>query len=179
MKLYREGKCQIRIHLTKEDLDEMEITPEEMDYDSKKGRKIFRELFEIAKKETGFDARGEKIYIQLYPMEKGGCDLFVTKLEEEDAVDCFRFSSFDSFYRALDLSKTCPSDIKIYQSRAKEHFYTILSSQNVPNIFYEFGEKITLPSETYLKIRCRKVSWNKRKHWNGKSKRTSSVRPLQ
>ncbi len=179
MKLYREGKCQIRIHLTKEDLDKMEITPEEIEYDSKRGRQIFRELFEIAKKETGFDTQGEKIYIQLYPMEKGGCDLFVTKLEKENVVDCFLFSSFDSFFSALDLCAPLSADAEIYQSRKNDFFYALLPSQCVPNVFYEFGEKIPLPSEVFLKIRCRKVSWNKRKYNNGKTNGTSAFGSLQ
>ncbi len=179
MELYREGNSEIRIHLTKEDLEELEITPEEFDYDSKKGRRIFRELFEIAKKETGFDTRGEKIYIQLYPIEKGGCDLFVTKLEKEDPVDCFLFPSFDSFFSAMESLSESVSEFLIYQNPKNEHFYTLAPSHCVPNIFYEFGEKIPLPSEMYFKTRCRKVFWNKRKENNGEQKRTDSVRPLQ
>lgn len=176
MKLYREGKCQIRIHLTKEDLDEMEITPEEMDYDSKKGKRILRELFDIAKRETGFDTKGEKIYIQLYPIEKGGCDLFITKIQSEETADCFFFSSFDTFFAAMEHAPNLPFDAVIYQNLKNEHFYTVLPSQCVPNVFYEFGEKITLPSEIYFKIRCRRVSWNKRKQNNGKPKETSACR---
>ena len=166
MKLFREGNNEVRIHLTKEDLQEFSITPEEIDYDSKKGRRIFRELFEKVKKETGFNAEGEKLYIQLYPIEKGGCELFFTKLTSENSTDCFSFSSFDAIYDALETLTDPPQDMQVFQNQKNDLFYTLLPSECVPNVFYEFGEKIQLPSHLFLKTRCRKVSWNQRKNYD-------------
>lgn len=39
-----------------------------------------RNMLNEIKDLTGFDADGERIYIQLYPCRKGGCELYVTKL---------------------------------------------------------------------------------------------------
>lgn len=43
-------------------------------------RRSFWNILEMAKKEVGFDPAGDKVLIQLYPMNHGGCELFVTKL---------------------------------------------------------------------------------------------------
>ncbi len=162
MKLYRKGNNEIRIRLTQEDLEKFSITLEDFDYDSTKGKRIIWELFDRAKEETGFDAAGEKVYIQLYPMDKGGCELFVTKLEAEDKKDCFLFTSFENIHAALKNLSSFPRDILIFQVREKEHFYTLIPTVSVPNLFYEFGEKVSVPSSAYLRSRCRRVKWNKR-----------------
>ena len=158
MRLYREGKNEIRIHLTSEDLEAYSVTLEDFDYDSTKGKKIIWELFDKAREETGFDASKEKVYIQLYPKAKGGCELFVTKIEkEEDTDDFFVFSGFDNFYNALSFL-TSFSDITLYRSNKKEDFYISLPSHKVPAYFYEFGEKTSAPSPLYLKSQCKRLT---------------------
>lgn len=158
MRLYREGKNEIRIHLTSEDLEAYSITLEDFDYDSTKGRKIIWELFDKAREETGFDASKEKVYIQLYPKAKGGCELFVTKIEkEEDIEDFFVFSGFDNFYNALSFLVS-PSDAKLYRAKNTDLFYICLPSHKVPPYFYEFGEKTSAPSPLYLKSQCKRLT---------------------
>lgn len=43
-------------------------------------RRSFWRVLDIAKGEVGFDPKGDKILIQLYPIKDGGCEIFVTKL---------------------------------------------------------------------------------------------------
>ena len=160
MKLYREGKNELRIHLTKEDLEEFSITLDDFDYDNTRGRKVIWELFDKAREETGFDASKEKVYIQLYPMEKGGCELFVTGIEpEEKTKDCFFFSQFENLFSALNLFRSFPESGSLYRSKEKEVFYFLLPSETVPPALLEFGEKIEAPSALFLKSRCRKMNW--------------------
>ena len=118
MKLYRLGENEIRIHLTGEDLEAYSITLDDFDYDSTKGRRVIWELFDRAREETGFDAAKEKVYIQLYPKESGGCELFVTKLEKEDDERvCFLFSGSDNFLSALSLFSLPPVGASYYRDR--------------------------------------------------------------
>lgn len=169
MKLYRQGTNDLRIHLTKEDLEAFSITVEDFDYDSTRGKRVIWALFDKAREETGFDAAGEKVYIQLYPMEKGGCELFVTKIEkEEERKECFLFSTFDSFYTALTLSSSSPKDMTVFRTRDRERFYTLIPSEKVPAVFYEFGEKVKAPSTVFLHSRCRRVHWEERRAYDDK-----------
>ncbi len=164
MKLYREGKNEIRIHLTSEDLENFEITLDDFDYDSKNGKRVIWELFDKAREETGFDAKGEKVYIQLYPKAKGGCELFVTKIEPEEEMECFSFAGFDPFYEALSFLETPTEDMTLYRLKNSSFYYVTLPCYKVPPAFYEFGEKISCPSPLYLKARCKKIENMPRSH---------------
>lgn len=160
MKLYREGKNELRIHLTKEDLESFSITLDDFDYDNTRGRKVIWELFDKAREETGFDASKEKVYIQLYPMEKGGCELFVTGLEKEEKEnDCFLFSGFENLYFAMRLFSEFPPKAALYRRKEKEDFLFFLPSEEIPPALSEFGKKVKAPSELFLKSRCRKIDW--------------------
>lgn len=43
-------------------------------------RRAFWQVLDMAKKEVGFDPKGDKVLIQFYPVKSGGCEVFVTKL---------------------------------------------------------------------------------------------------
>lgn len=161
MKLYREGNNEIRIRLTKEDLASYSITAEDLDYDSAKGKRVIWELFDKAREETGFEAVGEKLYIQLYPTERGGCELFVTKLEKEKNRICFCFSDFDMLYAALSRA-TPPPDFELWKAHKNERFYLLTPEKETPALFFEYGEKIKMPSHLFFTSRCRRVAWEER-----------------
>jgi len=162
LKLYRLGENEIRIHLTEEDLDAFEITPKEFDYDSTKGKRVIWELFDRAKEETGFDAAKEKVYIQLYPKNDGSVELFVTKLEkEEENRDFFSFSDDNAFLAALSLFEKVEEDTVFYRLKGEERYFALIPSHRIPPNMSEFGEKITLPSKTFLRSRCEKLSLKK------------------
>lgn len=162
MKLYRLGEREIRIRLTKEDLASFSVTVEELDYDSARGKKIIWELFDKARQETGFEADGEKIYIQLYPTERGGCELFVTKLEKEAKKECFCFADFDTLFTALTRSPL-PSEAELWKEERRGKFFVLLPEEKTPVAFCEFGEKVKTPSHIFLNSRCKKVRWEERK----------------
>lgn len=161
MKLYRQGTCEIRIRLTDEDLKAFEITAQELDYDSPKGKQVILELVELAKEKLGFETAGEKIYIQLYPAKSGACDLFITKLDREASVVCFRFSDFDSFFAAV--SQARPADRReLWQEKKSGRFYVFTTRREIPPLFSEFGERVKIPSRIFLRSRCRKLRWEER-----------------
>ena len=43
-------------------------------------RRSFWKILEKAKEAVGFDPGGDKVLIQFYPIQNGGCEVFVTKL---------------------------------------------------------------------------------------------------
>ena len=164
MKLVRMGDNEIRIHLTEHDLEKFSITLDDFDYDSTKGRRVIWELFDRAREETGFDASKEKVYIQLYPRDGGGCELFVTKLDfSSKPGECFLFQGFDAFYLALQAAGDLPKNCSFWRVRKKELFFVFLPPGSAPAVFFEFGERLSkAPSDTYLFSQCEKVQWEYR-----------------
>jgi len=78
-KLVSENK--LKIVLTNEDMESMDITYDEIDYENTNTKKILREIFDTAKRLTGFDASCEKIFVEVHPDRKNeGCMISVTKL---------------------------------------------------------------------------------------------------
>ena len=77
LKLVNENK--LKIILTNEDMVQLDINPEEMDYDNTGTKRIFWDILDKAKHQIGFDAGAEKLFVQVYPDKNGGCLMYVTK----------------------------------------------------------------------------------------------------
>lgn len=170
MKLVRAGENTLRISLTPEDLKEYQVTLDDFDYDLPRGKKIIWELFDRAREETGFEAGEEKVYVQLYPKNDGGCELFVIRLEEER--ECFRFSSLDSFLQGKALLEE-GDGILLFKMKNEEKFFMILPGHLTPSRLFEYGERMrTPPSPLYLRARCRWIR-NEKDKSDGKRKRST------
>ena len=80
MELIRIGDSKLKITLTSDDMTQYDLDCDTMDYDNTETRKAFRDILDRAKHATGFDAAGDRVFVQLYPSKKGGCEMYVTKL---------------------------------------------------------------------------------------------------
>lgn len=74
------GEDKIKVMLTEEDLEEFELSADELDYANTETKRMFWDVLSRAKARTGFDTDGQKVLVQLYPSKDGGCEIFVTKL---------------------------------------------------------------------------------------------------
>ena len=178
MKLYRLGANEIRACLSEEDLKGYSVTAEELDYESNNGKKLIHELFDRAKKETGFVAEGNKVYIQLYPKKNGGCEIFVTKLEETE-WEYFLFSQADFLLDALEL---CPeaADGEIYHLRGSQRHLIRFPKKRAPARILEFASKAEPSlSESYLKCKWNRVYPTERTRSYGTGRKKRSLGSLE
>ena len=74
------GEDKIKVTLTEEDLEEFELSADELDYANTETKRMFWDVLSRAKAHTGFDTDGQKVLVQLYPSKDGGCEIFVTKI---------------------------------------------------------------------------------------------------
>ena len=74
------GESKIKIVLSEEEAVRYKLSGNSGDLGSGGVRRAFWQVLDLAKAEVGFDPRGDKVLIQLYPIKNGGCELFVTKL---------------------------------------------------------------------------------------------------
>ena len=78
MDFIRISDAKIKVTLSPEDMDRY-VNEGERDRPSGSHgtlRAILREI----RRETGFDATGERVLMQMFPASDGGCELFVTRL---------------------------------------------------------------------------------------------------
>lgn len=80
MDLIKINDNKLKIMLTPRDMAGYALDADTMDCSRRETRQAMRSILDDVKSRIGFDASGNKIYIQLYPSRGGGCEMFVTKL---------------------------------------------------------------------------------------------------
>ena len=84
MELILISSRKLKITLSAEDMEKYALSTD-IDYADSKTRRAFKNILAEAREQTGFDTESEKIFIQLYPSKKGGCEVYITMLECEDS----------------------------------------------------------------------------------------------
>ena len=74
------GDSKLKIVLDKEEMEKYKLATVSAETCDSGFRRSFWKLLERAKEEVDFDTGGDKILIQFYPLQDGGCEIFVTKL---------------------------------------------------------------------------------------------------
>lgn len=69
----------IKVSLTKSDLERGGVDIDTLDYKTPCSRRFVREILERAYEETGFDADGNAVYVRVFLSSDGGCELFISK----------------------------------------------------------------------------------------------------
>ena len=80
MELIVINENKLKITLSESDMKQYSLDCNTADYDNTETRKAFWSILDEVKQKTGFDAASQKIFVQLYPSKKGGCEMYVTKL---------------------------------------------------------------------------------------------------
>lgn len=86
MELILINSSKLKIMLTGDEMKKYDLDTDMIDYDTTATRKAFWSILDDARSETGFDAASDRVFIQLYPSKKGGCEMYVTKLGESCAL---------------------------------------------------------------------------------------------
>lgn len=103
MDLIRIDDNKMKIMLTPVDMQCYDLDAKAWDYNKTETRRAFRSILDDVRTQTGFDAHGNKLYVQLYPSREGGCEMFVTRLD----VVCALGESAER--RALSMGHTTPA----------------------------------------------------------------------
>lgn len=73
--------------LTAEDMKKLDFDP--LAGGDVSGRAAFKNILKEARDRCGFDAVGERVFVQYYPEKHGGCEMFVTKLTSDEKKNGF------------------------------------------------------------------------------------------
>ena len=150
----------VKIYLDKSDMEKYDITFCSLDYKNDKTKKVFWEVINQAKDETGFNPEGSRLLVEAFPGDNGGTNLYVTRMEKngrESELCCFddiydesckdtylvRFECFDDVCDALrifDEIKDNLSDNRLY--RYKEAFFLTFSVNGSDARVKEFVERL-------------------------------------
>lgn len=74
----------LKIILSEDDLKKLNIDIDSLDYSNVSTKRVFWEILDRAKETAGFDADKCKLYVQVFPSQDGGCEMFVTKFSNAE-----------------------------------------------------------------------------------------------
>lgn len=83
MELIVISENKFKIMLSEPDMRRYELNPEDMAETDDHTRRAFRHLLDDCG-EIGRDTRGERLLVQVYSSKEGGCEIFVTKIEQRE-----------------------------------------------------------------------------------------------
>lgn len=72
------SQTKLKVMLSADDMKKLDFDP--CAGGDVSGRAAFRNILKEAREKCGFDAVGERVFVQYYPEKHGGCEMFVTKL---------------------------------------------------------------------------------------------------
>ncbi len=82
MELIVISRTKLKVMLSAEDMKRLDFDP--CGGGELHGRSAFRSILKEARDRCGFDAVGERVFVQYYPEKHGGCEMFVTKIARSD-----------------------------------------------------------------------------------------------
>ncbi|WRS26666.1 adaptor protein MecA [Oscillospiraceae bacterium MB08-C2-2] len=68
----------LKIILTRQDMNNLSLEYEDMDYTDLQTKEVIVSLLEQAKEQAGFNPKNTKLFIEVYPTQEGGCVLYFT-----------------------------------------------------------------------------------------------------
>lgn len=120
MQISRLSKNCLSIYLNAADLNEFGITYENLDILSPQTRTVIKKLLENALSQTGFEAEGQRLLVEAYPVEDDACLILFTICEAVESEEwaesaeptLFLFNSFTSLIAACrELKNSIPSSL--------------------------------------------------------------------
>lgn len=85
MELIRISDRKLKIMLTPTDMCHFELNADSFGDDSAQMHRSFRLLLHEIREQTGFEADDTHISVQYFPSREGGCEMFISNLQSEDA----------------------------------------------------------------------------------------------
>lgn len=96
----------ICVELTREDMAELDITYEDLDYSNIETRRVLWTLLDEARRSLGLDIYlTQRMLIEAVPDDAGGCSIFFTVMDEQDGGE-----SEKSLVKVTDSEIVCQSD---------------------------------------------------------------------
>ena len=85
MEFIRISDSKLKIMLNGHDMAYYEIDADAISCEGAQTRRAVRRILEDAREASGFDAAHDRILVEMYPSLTDGCELYITKVTEEEA----------------------------------------------------------------------------------------------
>lgn len=107
----------LKVILTTEDMQELGLSYEEMDYSDSATREALLEVLNCARSQVHFNPRRQKLFIEIYPCEGGGCVLYFTCLHTDRGGQAGMRPVIFEFENAGELAAAAQGAYRQYRQR--------------------------------------------------------------
>ncbi len=174
------NNSKLKIMLTRDDMASYSLTCDNIDYDNTETRRAFWDILDAAKHKTGFDAATDRIFIQIYPSKAGGCEMYVTKLMQQNGSefqngsvsfslkppseyirDIYRFNEINDLIsacvRMCESGYRGQSSVWCDESGTKKYYLILEYKCGNYDLLCEYGGKCTSGFYTYITEHCKNI----------------------
>lgn len=172
MKFIRISKSKVKVIITEEECRHYKIVANDGEYDNVQLRDSLPEIFKEIKRTLGLDFGTEKVLIQLYPTDGGGCEMYVTILDYLSSKDKsallsadnlntyekrryqYHFSSLCDVARALKQVKREGIDSDLYYGEGEGYYLSIsdnvFDGEEELGYLTEYGQRVPQLPRAYM-----------------------------
>lgn len=153
MELLLISNKKMKILLTRQDMESYNLDADNLDYGVKNTRQTLDEIFELAKRKTGFEIKKGKLFVQAFPCVDGGCEIYLTRLDEEvsglvedGCTDSYVLSCYKNVEEAEKTAKAISinpniNEVKIYKDLYNQSYLVAV----------RLNKKVTEEARIYIK----------------------------
>ena len=158
----------VKVTLTREDMSSLNITYDSLDELTAQTRLAVLKILAEAKRTACFQPKYNKLIVEAFPEEKGGCTLYITAIDDNDSVPkvspagpvVFHFSDIQLLIEAASklFSQYCHRIYKSSLYRIDDDYFLIIypldQAENVTTGFLQEYAKKTGEGEIYCAMLC-------------------------
>lgn len=167
MEVIRINRERIKIMLSPDDMVEMDINCDMLDSFDRKGKEAFGKIMQEARDRCGFISCGRKIFVQVFPSKDGGCEMFITKMNDNELSSRVKkqkryYYKFEVFQNLLSFCAAIMNinyNCAVYKDNEKGIYYIITDEKC--DICGEFGGvECSETCDVYISERCKLICEN-------------------
>ncbi len=129
MDLIKISDTKLKIMLTPSDMTRYDLHSDSISIADQHVRRVLRRLLADAKAQTGFDGDMTRLYVQMYTCADGGCELFISKPEQNEESSSFCglpvLSASTQYGRAIGAPERHGLDMCAYSFVKLEHLISV------------------------------------------------------
>ncbi len=162
MEIVRISNEKIKVSLSDSDMVLLEISCDMLDGSSDIGREAFNRIMDKIKETSGFETYGKRIFVQMFPSKDGGCEMFITKLNDRKYTMvrkrknvCYTFHDLNCLIDFCNVanSREYIGSSSFYIDEQHRHYYICLERE-LPFATEFYGKKCCKDTDAYIKEHC-------------------------
>lgn len=162
MEFIRINSEKIKVFLSYADMEKLGINYDMLDGTDEHGRNAFNKIMADIKDNSGFATNGKRIFVQIFPSKDGGCEIFITRLNDKKFTVvrkkknvCYLFNDLNCLLQFCNVvgSRDFDGQSAFYIDEKNKKYY-ICVDREMPFAAEFYGRKCATNADAYISEHC-------------------------